>query len=307
MTFLCYFSGKVHFIFESKKVNKPAVFLDKIDLFLRKLKELNDLILNLVSNYYVQDDFTSHIPFQIFFSSKNMTTKSQLKPQIVYSKITLGTYACLALIINAQNSLLSIGKLTSIVLPVLIISELLKYVLIKKLYQINISSSSTGNNTKTNNASMVFIEEYTIFVVLLVSSILIFGFVAVILGAPPLNNYEETLSLSSVLTILSVLPCLLLLGTRLTLRMFVVNKVDLVSMAVEVYVEEFLQNCAIGAILGAWVGSVVMPLDWDRSWQAYPIPNIVGAMGGHLVGCYFSILKTVLLNAKKELKRKSLL
>lgn len=29
---------------------------------------------------------------------------------------------------------------------------------------------------------------------------------------------------------------------------------------------------------GAWVSSVVIPLDWDRAWQKFPIPNAVGAM-----------------------------
>jgi phosphatidylinositol glycan class F len=36
--------------------------------------------------------------------------------------------------------------------------------------------------------------------------------------------------------------------------------------------------CAGGAVLGAWLGALPIPLDWDRHWQTWPITPAVGAV-----------------------------
>lgn len=37
--------------------------------------------------------------------------------------------------------------------------------------------------------------------------------------------------------------------------------------------------CSVYSIwAGAWASSVVIPLDWNRAWQQWPIPNVVGAL-----------------------------
>ncbi|EEA27324.1 Glycosylphosphatidylinositol (GPI) anchor assembly protein [Talaromyces marneffei ATCC 18224] len=41
---------------------------------------------------------------------------------------------------------------------------------------------------------------------------------------------------------------------------------------------------ALGACVGAWLGAVPIPLDWDRPWQAYPITILTGAYIGFAVG-----------------------
>jgi phosphatidylinositol glycan class F len=51
---------------------------------------------------------------------------------------------------------------------------------------------------------------------------------------------------------------------------------------------------AIGTLLGAWLGAVPIPLDWDREWQVlplifclwekWPITIVVGAYCGHAFG-----------------------
>ncbi|KAK1145661.1 Glycosylphosphatidylinositol (GPI) anchor assembly protein [Aspergillus melleus] len=41
---------------------------------------------------------------------------------------------------------------------------------------------------------------------------------------------------------------------------------------------------ALGTGLGAWLGAVPIPLDWDRPWQAYPITILVGAYIGYALG-----------------------
>jgi phosphatidylinositol glycan class F len=46
----------------------------------------------------------------------------------------------------------------------------------------------------------------------------------------------------------------------------------------------------IGAVAGAWLGSVAFPLDWERPWQVrndrktFPLPSTFGSILGHSAG-----------------------
>lgn len=40
----------------------------------------------------------------------------------------------------------------------------------------------------------------------------------------------------------------------------------------------------VSIALGCWISCVVLPLDWDRDWQEWPIPIVVGAYLGAFVG-----------------------
>lgn len=46
----------------------------------------------------------------------------------------------------------------------------------------------------------------------------------------------------------------------------------------------------LGAVVGAWVGAVPIPLDWDREWQKWPVTIIaglyIGAVAGKVLGAY---------------------
>lgn len=37
---------------------------------------------------------------------------------------------------------------------------------------------------------------------------------------------------------------------------------------------------AYGALAGAWLGAIPIPLDWDRAWQAWPLTILFGAYFG---------------------------
>lgn len=39
-----------------------------------------------------------------------------------------------------------------------------------------------------------------------------------------------------------------------------------------------------GALVGAWLGAVPIPLDWDRDWQRWPVTILVGIYGGYVLG-----------------------
>ena len=46
----------------------------------------------------------------------------------------------------------------------------------------------------------------------------------------------------------------------------------------------------VGVALGAWLGAVPIPLDWDREWQKWPVTIVAGmyagALFGNLIGRY---------------------
>nr|XP_043618382.1 glycosylphosphatidylinositol anchor biosynthesis protein 11 [Erigeron canadensis] len=50
---------------------------------------------------------------------------------------------------------------------------------------------------------------------------------------------------------------------------------------------------AHAAVIGAWFGAWPMPLDWERTWQEWPICVTYGAIIGYLVGMLASICSSV--------------
>jgi phosphatidylinositol glycan class F len=40
----------------------------------------------------------------------------------------------------------------------------------------------------------------------------------------------------------------------------------------------------VGTCVGAWLGAVPIPLDWDREWQKWPVTIVTGAYIGFAIG-----------------------
>lgn len=40
----------------------------------------------------------------------------------------------------------------------------------------------------------------------------------------------------------------------------------------------------MGCMVGGWIGAVPMALDWDRDWQAWPVPVLTGTYLGWASG-----------------------
>lgn len=45
-------------------------------------------------------------------------------------------------------------------------------------------------------------------------------------------------------------------------------------------------NTSIGAVLGTWIGAILLALDWDRPWQLYPLTPAFGMLVGYAIGGY---------------------
>ncbi|CAH8617533.1 unnamed protein product [Schistosoma rodhaini] len=100
--------------------------------------------------------------------------------------------------------------------------------------------------------------------------------VCIILGAPILEQWKETGLMSLVLTICTNFPFL----------MFFEGNLDNLRsvLAPSLPEEKFVAFIGYGCVIGAWLSAGFLVLDWDRPWQAWPIPCIIGAILGTFTG-----------------------
>jgi GPI ethanolamine phosphate transferase 2/3 subunit F len=119
--------------------------------------------------------------------------------------------------------------------------------------------------------------------------------------APPLDKYEETFTLSALLASLTLFPVSILIGVSGTVSILFTETFELTNVTSQAYLKLLKRNAYL-VIFGAFVGSAVFPLDWDRPWQIYPIPNFAGAITGQLFGCFFCLIESMIKSklAKKQ-------
>lgn len=109
----------------------------------------------------------------------------------------------------------------------------------------------------------------------------------VLFGAPVTTHHLHTLLAGAHIALLSTLPLVYVHGVNgETWRQIVA----LLLPIDEVY------GGLIGTVLGAWLGAVPIPLDWDREWQKWPVTIVTGAYIGYAVG---KLLGGTLLKGKK--------
>lgn len=111
---------------------------------------------------------------------------------------------------------------------------------------------------------------------------------AIVLGAPlyPQSLILHTLLLSVHVSLLAILP------------LFYTHGVSSVAwreiMAAWLPFDEAgVWGEFVGCMMGGWIGAVPMALDWDRDWQAWPIPVLTGAYIGWGLGraCTVDIMR----------------
>ncbi|KAF2873776.1 glycosylphosphatidylinositol anchor biosynthesis protein 11 [Massariosphaeria phaeospora] len=97
----------------------------------------------------------------------------------------------------------------------------------------------------------------------------------ILFGAPISTHHAHTVLCGAHLSLLAILPLVFVHGVDgQTWR----ETVALLLPIDEVY------GGMIGTFLGAWLGAVPIPLDWDREWQKWPVTIVTGAYIGYVVG-----------------------
>ncbi|KAI0102746.1 GPI biosynthesis protein family Pig-F-domain-containing protein [Nemania sp. FL0031] len=97
----------------------------------------------------------------------------------------------------------------------------------------------------------------------------------VLFGAPFLTHLPHTFLCSLHLSLLGLYP---LFYTRA-----VASKDWLEILGARAPFDEAFGGL-VGAGVGAWVGAVPIPLDWDREWQKWPVTILCGIYAGYTVG-----------------------
>lgn len=219
----------------------------------------------------------------------SLDSNVELKKVTIASLITC-IYLPSLITFTCYNDLLySLGKRSSFyIIITIIIAESLKVMLLQVS---TVTELSIKKNTHVKNRAGDFLKS-----VLFLFGVLIAYFIGIILfGAPVLDHHEETMNLSLLLTLLTVYPLVVHSGvemaTQLLLGLKDYNKGTIVEMFV---------NNAVIAVCGGWLGAVVIPLDWARPWQNWPIPCYLGVIGGYLLSNVLTIIKAILISAASK-------
>jgi phosphatidylinositol glycan class F len=115
------------------------------------------------------------------------------------------------------------------------------------------------------------------------ASVLFYFFISVVYGAELFSNHEQTFMFCALLTLLTVFPICLNLGHRSIIHLISGHK------PINVLHYYFYRNIR-GTLLGAWLGAFVIPLDWDKPWQEWPISCSLGALVGFTASNYISLI-----------------
>lgn len=97
----------------------------------------------------------------------------------------------------------------------------------------------------------------------------------VLFGAPVTSHQPLTLLCAAHMSLLSSLPLIYAHGVEIS------KWRDVAALATPV---DEVFGASVGALVGAWIGAVPIPLDWDREWQKWPITIVTGAYIGFAVG-----------------------
>ncbi|CAL1547466.1 unnamed protein product [Lymnaea stagnalis] len=131
---------------------------------------------------------------------------------------------------------------------------------------------------------------------ILILGCIIFYIICICYGAPLLSSTTETFHFSMLLTVLICLPNCIFCGSNLD------NWFTMFTSSSANGVETVVYFTSLCSLLGAWLGAVPIPLDWDRPWQEWPISCVIGALSGYCLGLLMAAVKLPwnLRNANKS-------
>ncbi|KAI1826534.1 GPI biosynthesis protein family Pig-F-domain-containing protein [Xylaria intraflava] len=102
-----------------------------------------------------------------------------------------------------------------------------------------------------------------------------FHVVFVLFGAPFLTHLSHTYFCALHLSVLGLYPLFFTRGVS--------RKAWLEILGCRAPFDEAFGGL-VGACVGAWLGAVPIPLDWDREWQKWPVTILCGIYVGYSVG-----------------------
>uniref|UniRef100_A0AC35FB12 Glycosylphosphatidylinositol anchor biosynthesis protein 11 n=1 Tax=Panagrolaimus sp. PS1159 TaxID=55785 RepID=A0AC35FB12_9BILA len=133
-----------------------------------------------------------------------------------------------------------------------------------------------------------------------VAAIPLFHIPLILFGAPIFDKFFETFILSTFLSILSVSPIIFTTnGQQSTIQELIF---DFTPSTKSQY---HTLRSSIGVIIGAWLGAFVIPLDWDRWWQEWPLPCLFFGFAGFVFGLCESFIELQITPPSKRREKYS--
>jgi phosphatidylinositol glycan class F len=104
--------------------------------------------------------------------------------------------------------------------------------------------------------------------------------VSILMGAPLLTDVIRTFLFSIYIVLIGFTPIIISLkGNLKEIYDFIFqNEFYLIRSDSKKFF--FMKNLVWTTIIGAWLGAIPIPLDWDRWWQRWPITCIVSSTIG---------------------------
>ncbi|XP_012260408.1 phosphatidylinositol-glycan biosynthesis class F protein [Athalia rosae] len=124
------------------------------------------------------------------------------------------------------------------------------------------------------------------FLISFVITAFVYYIIVILFGCPLLTHHEETIMLTTTLTSLTLIPASLHLGIDESVALLTGAPLQTSNVIVEA-----VQRNIKATLLGTWIGATVIPLDWNKPWQTWPIPCIIGALLGYMVAHFMTLVK----------------
>ena len=174
------------------------------------------------------------------------------------------------------------------------------------MYSVNRTNFKNASIARRIGLFLRSIRSYTVPVVFLMRYALILAlfwlliaYIVICLGAPFLSEHFKTASFVTSLCLNSVWPLILIEGPEVDNILKAMQGKDLDLLG------KILYRNALGGLLGAWLGAIPIPLDWDRPWQAWPLSCVLGTFALSFVSHIWSFYD--LCKVQNQMKRSTLL
>ncbi|XP_043265696.1 phosphatidylinositol-glycan biosynthesis class F protein isoform X2 [Colletes gigas] len=231
----------------------------------------------------------------------NVGNKLGQRLLLSYCSFTCIYFPGILILLKLNDNLYNVGKYKFIpVLLILLFAEVIK--LSFPMFHsetVIIGKTEIRASSKARKYWSKYLKE--IFKFLLAAFLLsvVYYIVIILFGAPLFMHHEETTMLTLTLTALTFVPASLHLGVDGVLEIMTgaqSQKGNVLADAIKTNIQTTL--------LGAWLGAIVIPLDWDRPWQTWPIPCVIGALLGYMIAHFITLAKILpMLKLGKKIHR----
>ncbi|XP_015589549.1 phosphatidylinositol-glycan biosynthesis class F protein [Cephus cinctus] len=220
---------------------------------------------------------------------------------LFYCSFTCIYFPGILILLKFNNNLYNVGTYKFIpILIILMFAEVIKLSFsLLQADHITLGKNESRFSSRSKRSWTKNLRGIFKFCIAMITLSVIYFIVIILFGAPLLTHHEETIMLALTLTALTFIPASLHLGIDNALALLTGAQPQNAGLLLEA-----MRINVKATLLGSWLGATVIPLDWDRPWQAWPIPCITGALVGYMMAHFITLIKTLpVLKLNKKLHR----